>query len=64
MQDFGIPLDRYFSAHDEFEKAFSFMEKGAWEIAIQGFEKFIRIKNTKKCLQYLLTYNLYSMASI
>ena len=27
----------------EFEKAFSFMEKGAWKRAIQGFEKCIRI---------------------
>lgn len=43
MKDFGIPLDQYFSAHDEFEKAFSFMEKGAWGRAIQGFEKCIKM---------------------
>ncbi|MBW1799991.1 MAG: tetratricopeptide repeat protein [Deltaproteobacteria bacterium] len=42
-EDFGVTLDRYFSAQDEFEKAFSFMEKGAWQKAIHGFEKCIQL---------------------
>ena len=42
-KDFGITLDQYFSAQDEFEKAFSFMEKGEWQKAIQDFEKCIKL---------------------
>ena len=42
-KDFGITLDQYFSAQEEFEKAFSFMQKGAWQKATQGFEKCIKL---------------------
>lgn len=41
--EFGISLDRYFSAQDEFEEAFSFMEKGEWNKAARGFEKCIKL---------------------
>lgn len=50
-KDYGITLDQYFSAHDEFEKAFSFMEKGAWQEAIRGFEKCIKL-NRKHSQSY------------
>lgn len=43
MKEFGITLDQYILAQDEFEEAFSFMEKGAWQEAIQGFEKCIKL---------------------
>ena len=43
METHGIRLDQYLEAHDEFEKAFSCMEKGAWQQAITTFQKCIKL---------------------
>jgi tetratricopeptide (TPR) repeat protein len=43
METHSITLDQYFEAQDEFEKAFSCMEKEAWQQAIPGFQKCIKL---------------------
>ena len=43
METNGITLDRYFEAQEIFEKAFSLMERGAWQDAIKNFQKCIRL---------------------
>lgn len=43
MEEQGITLDQYLQAQDEFEKAFSCMEKGAWQEAIAGFQRCAKL---------------------
>jgi tetratricopeptide (TPR) repeat protein len=38
----GVGLDAFMNAQDEFDRAFSLMEKGDWKNAIKGFERSIR----------------------
>ena len=38
----GVDLDAFINAQDEFDRAFSLMEKGDWKNAIKGFERSIR----------------------
>ena len=43
METHNITLDQYLEAQVEFEKAFSCMEKGAWQQAITAFQKCIKL---------------------
>lgn len=43
MEMYNITLDQYFKAQDVFEKAFSYMEKGAWPQAIADFQKCVKL---------------------
>ena len=42
----GTDLDAFINAQDEFDRAFSSMEKGDWKNAIKGFERSIRWHST------------------
>jgi len=42
----GPGLDAFINAQDEFDRAFSLMEKGDWKNAIKGFERSIRWHST------------------
>jgi len=42
----GVGLDAFINAQDEFDRAFSLMEKGEWKNAIKGFERSIRWQST------------------
>lgn len=42
----GVGLDAFINAQDEFDRAFSLMERGDWKNAIKGFERSIRWQST------------------
>jgi tetratricopeptide (TPR) repeat protein len=42
----GAGLDAFINAQDEFDRAFSLMERGDWKNAIKGFERSIRWNST------------------
>ena len=42
-EESGITLDEYLQAEEQFDKAFSMMEKRPWQQALEGFQAVLSI---------------------